>query len=62
MHFERHEQPPPPSKGGLEYPKNAYFAFQAIYRWAIIWKIDENVSITNVKKQERAASRKFLAH
>ena len=31
-------------------------------RRAIIWQIEENVSTTNAKKQERAASRKFLAH
>ena len=30
--------------------------------WAIIWKIEENVSITNAIRQEREASRKFSAH
>ena len=32
------------------------------YNWATIWKIKENVSITNAKKQEREAWRKFSAH
>ena len=43
-------------------PDRLQDGIHGISTWAINWKIEENVTITNAKTQEREASRMFPAH